>query len=165
MKKFTWNRIIFDAGLNILKILLFVVALVLFLEFTISKYLGVVFSQEILVISGMFLAFAIVIYEIISIYISRLINKIHYDLDRREAISTLEKHQLNVGFLLTDLPKDQKNNELKDCIEAYLTLEKQNLPFVLINSDNVATSRLYFLGQRGKLDHNKYKLILERNLD
>ena len=65
----------------------------------------------------------------------------------------------------TNLIKDSNNNELKDCIEAYLTLKSQKLPFVLINSDKVSTSRLYFLGQRGKLDHNKYKLILERNLD
>lgn len=165
MKKFTWNRVIFDAGLNILKILLFVVALVLFLEFTISKYLGVVFSQEILVISGMFLALIIIIYDFISNITSKLISKIHYDLDQNEAIEILEKNKLNVGLLLTDLPKDSNNNELKDCIEAYLTLKSQKLPFVLINSDKVSTSRLYFLGQRGKLDHNKYKLILERNLD
>ena len=98
MKKFTWNRVIFDAGLNILKILLFVVALVLFLEFTISKYLGVVFSQEILVISGMFLALIIIIYDFISNITSKLISKIHYDLDQNEAIEILEKNKLNKRF-------------------------------------------------------------------
>ncbi|MDF9176634.1 hypothetical protein, partial [Enterobacter hormaechei] len=124
--------------------MIFVVALVIFIKFIISEYLGVIFSKEITVFAGMFLALAILVYEIISICISRLINKIHYDADQREAIETFEKHQLNVGFIVADLPKDQKNNELKDCVEAYITLAKQNLPFVLINSDNVSTSGIYF---------------------
>lgn len=165
MKKFTWNRIIFDAGLNILKILIFVVALVIFIKFIISEYLGVIFSQEITVIAGMFLSLVVIVYEFISTVISKLIKKIHYNLDQSEAIEILEKHQLSVGLLLTDLPKDQENKEFKDCIEAYLTLKNQNLPFVLINSENVSSSRLYFLGQRGKRDYNKYKLIIKRNLD
>ncbi|MEA5587515.1 hypothetical protein VBX62_19245, partial [Acinetobacter baumannii] len=84
--------------LNILKILIFVVALVIFIKFIISEYLGVIFSKEITVFAGMFLALAILVYEIISICISRLINKIHYDADQREAIETFEKHQLNVGL-------------------------------------------------------------------
>ncbi|MDA4623082.1 hypothetical protein NY744_14955 [Enterobacter hormaechei] len=141
--------------------MIFVVALVIFIKFIISEYLGVIFSKEITVFAGMFLALAILVYEIISICISRLINKIHYDADQREAIETFEKHQLNVGFIVADLPKDQKNNELKDCVEAYITLAKQNLPFVLINSDNVSTSGIYFSGQRGKRDHNKYKIIIK----
>lgn len=165
MKKFTLNRIIFDAGLNILKNLLFVVASVIFIKFIISEYLGVNFNQEITIILGMFLAFIIVIYEFISNIISRLVSKIHYDLDRSEAIAILEKNKLSVGLLLTDLPKDSENNELRDCIDAYQTLKNQNSTFVLINSDNVATSQLYFLGQRGKNDYNKYKLIIKRSLD
>lgn len=165
MKKFTWNRMIFDLGLNILKILLFVVVLSIFIKFTISEYLGVIFNQEITIILGMSLALIILIYEFISNITSRLVNKIHYNLDRNEAIEILEKNKLSVGLLLTDLPKDAENNELRDCIDAYQTLKNQNLTFVLINSHNVCTSRLYFLGQRGKNDYNKYKLIIKRSLD
>lgn len=165
MKRFTWNRFIFDAGLNILKILLFVVAFVMCLKFAISTYLGVSLEQEITIIFGMFLAFSIIVYDSISNVTTRLINRIHEDFDQNEAIEILEKNRLSVGLLLTDLPKDSNGNELKDCIEAYLTLKNQRLPFVLVDSDHVTTTRLYFLGKRGKRDYNKYKLIVERNLD
>lgn len=165
MKKFTWNRLIFDAGLNILKVLLFVVAFVMCLKFAISTYLGVIFGQEIIVIFGVFLALSIVIYDSISNLTSKLINKIHEDFDRDEAIEILEKNRLSVGLLIPNLPKDSNGNELKDCAQAYLTLKNQKLPFVFVNSDNVTTTRLCFLGKRGGRDHNKYKLIVERSLD
>lgn len=61
MKRFTWNRFIFDAGLNILKILMFVVGFVMCLKFAISTYLGVSLEQEITIIFGMFLAFSIIV--------------------------------------------------------------------------------------------------------
>lgn len=165
MKKLTRNRKAFDTGINILKILLFVVALVATAKFILGESLGVRLSNENTIFMGVFFGFVIVIYEFISNFTKNIVNKIHYEIDRSEAISTLEKHDLNVGMLLTDLPKDSKNNELRDCIEAYMTLKNQNLPFVLIDSDNESTSRLYFLGKRGKQDFNKYKLIIRRNLD
>lgn len=162
LKKYTWNRLIFDAGLNMLKTLLFVVAFIMCLKFAISTYLGVVFGQEIIIVFGMFLAISIAVYDFISNITSKLIKKIHENFDRNEAIEILEKNKLNVGMLLTDLPKDASGNELNECIEAYMTLRNQDLTFVLVNSENVTTSRLYFLGEKGKRDYNKYKLIVDR---
>lgn len=162
VKKNTWNRLIFDAGLNILKNLLFVVAFVMCLEFAISTYLGVIVGQKIIIIFGIFLALSIEVYDLITSITSKLIYKIHEDFDRNEAIEILEKNQLSVGMLLSDLPKDSNGNELRECVDAYMTLINQKLPFVLVNSENVAISRLYFLGKQGKHDYNKYKLIVER---
>ena len=162
MKKKSWNRLIFNSGLNILKTLLFVVAFVMCFNFAISKYLGVIVGQEILIIFGIFLAFSIVVYDLVSNITSKLINKIHEDNDRKEAIEILEKNSLRVGMLITDLPKDSSGNELSECVDAFMTLKSQNLTFVLVNSENIATSRLYFLGKQGNRDYNKYKLIVER---
>lgn len=165
MKKFTWDRAIFYVGLHLLKLLLFIVALVVLINFIMSEYLEIIFSPEISLLVGMFLAIAIVAYELISYFTSKLISKIHYGLDQKEAIEIFEKYKLDVGFIFTDIPKDENNKYLKDCIEAYATLNNQKLPFVLINSDNESTARLYFLGKRGKCDNNKYKLIIERTLE
>lgn len=83
----------------------------------------------------------------------------------KEAIKILEANQLKVGLILSELPLDLNNLEKRECVEAYITLKDQNSQFVLVNSDNEVNARLYFLGKYADKDHNKYKLILKRNLD
>ncbi|HHP4654043.1 TPA: hypothetical protein ACSBY0_002091 [Acinetobacter baumannii] len=163
MKKNSLNRIIFNEGLNTLKILVFVVFVVYILKYFLNVYLGVVLSGEMARFFGIFMTLLIVIYDYISGIINKLSNKLQEETDRKEAIKILEANQLKVGLILSELPLDLNNLEKRECVEAYITLKDQNSQFVLVNSDNEVNARLYFLGKYA--DHNKYKLILKRNLD
>lgn len=165
MKKYSLNRLIFNEGLNILKILLFVVLVVFIFKYCLYTYLRIDLSEEMTLFFGMFITLSIVVYDYISATTSKLFKKIYEEFDRKEAIKILEANQLKVGLILSDLPLDLNNSEKRECVEAYITLKNQNSQLVLVNPENEVNARLYFLGKYADKDHNKYKLILKRNLD
>ncbi|OOD18975.1 hypothetical protein BWP00_16100, partial [Acinetobacter baumannii] len=74
-------------------------------------------------------------------------------------------NSVRFSLILSELPLDLNNLEKRECVEAYITLKHQNSQLVLVNSENEVNARLYFLGKYADKDHNKYKLILKRNLD
>ncbi|HHB1483068.1 TPA: hypothetical protein ACN98B_003684, partial [Acinetobacter baumannii] len=101
MKKNSLNRIIFNEGLNTLKILVFVVFVVYILKYFLNVYLGVVLSGEVALFFGIFMTLLIVIYDYISGIIDKLSNRLHEEADRKEAIKILEANQLKVGLILS----------------------------------------------------------------
>ena len=164
MYKSSWNRKIFNSGIHFLKVLLFVIFEVLIIRFIASSYLNINLTHEMSVMLGMLLLIGTIIFEYINSMSDRMLNSLHNDSDRKEAIEILESHKLKVAILFTDLPKDTSNNEIRECVDAFITLKNQNIPFVLVNSEDQVTSRIYYLGEHGKHNHNKYELILKRKL-
>lgn len=163
MKSVNISRSIFYIGVDVLKILLFTVAVALLAKFLAVNYLDIPLKHEATYIFGFILSFILVIYDFISLMIKRLANKLYQFDEQKKAISILENYGMKVGLLLTDLPKDQNNNEIPDCINAYITLSDHDMPFVFINSQNEVSGRVFLLGAHGRLDHNKYRLLVARD--
>lgn len=164
MKHFGYSRLIFNTGVDVLKILLFTVAVMMVFKFTAKEHFSTTFSDQVLIIYGLIFSFVLVLYDFISQIAQKLVGKVHQNVDENEAISILEKHGMKVGILLTDLPRDQNKTELVECVNAFVALKNQQRPFVFINDKNEISGRVFLLGAHGRADHNKYKLMVQRDL-
>lgn len=164
MKKNSLNRYIFNEGLHTLKIIIFVVLFIELLRVTIKAYLGIELTSEISIVIGLTLVVSLVIYDYLSRLTNKLQIKIHEQIDRNEAIKILEKNNFKVGLVVDNLQTNLEDNNSKECFSAYATLINQNIPVVLVNTDNKIVSKFYYLGEHGKIDHNKYELFLKRDI-
>ncbi|MFK7256859.1 hypothetical protein ABBZ21_19765 [Acinetobacter baumannii] len=164
MKKNTLNRYIFNEGIYTLKVIIFVLFFIALLKVTVKVYLGIDLTSEISLVLGLTLVVGLVIYDYLSRLASKLTNKIHNELDRNEAIKILEMNKFRVGLVIDDLPMNLEDPKSKECFNAYAILLNQNIPVVLVNTDNEIISKFYYLGEQGKIDHNKYKLFIKRDL-
>ncbi|MGQ1258769.1 hypothetical protein [Acinetobacter baumannii] len=164
MKKNSLNRYIFNEGLHTLKVIIFVVLFIELLKVTVKAYLGIELTSEISIVIGLTLVVSLVIYDYLSRLTNKLKIKIHEQIDRNEAIKILEKHNFKVGLVIDNLQTNSEDNNSKECFSAYATLINQNMPVVLVNTDNEIHAKVFYVGEQGKVDHNKYKLILKRDL-
>ncbi len=102
MKHFGYSRLIFNTGVNVLKVLLFTVAVMMAFKFIAKEHFSTTFPDQALIIYGLIFSFVLVLYEFISQISQKLMGKVHQSVDEDEAISVLEKHGMKVGILLTD---------------------------------------------------------------
>lgn len=157
------QKIVFSIGVSLLKVLAFTLVMLCVFKILAAYFFEIHFSDEQAVILGLFFLFALVAYDYLSAKFEKLMQDLNTSADQKEAINVFERHGLKVALLRTDLPKDSNYDEDRECIQAYATLQHQQIPFVLIKPNNDLSGKLYFLGESGKNNHNKYSFTLKQD--
>lgn len=120
----------------------------------IMRNYGVSLSTNGIILLGAAIFIIIQVYNNVQIIFNILKDKLYAkkyrDRKYSEAIKTIEKHGFDVAMVRTYLPKDVKKEELRDCVNAIITLNKDNMKFILIDKNGKHYGETYFVGEKGK---------------